>query len=99
MIGIGATPCPACPLIPAAYALLIVALTLELCGGSDQSVLPTRTPCGCRQQPRGYLMGFSSLPVAPGDEAYETAFQFIGQSARSSSSSARRPGPTSCPAL
>src|SRR6185503_20853809 len=61
--------------------LLVVALTLAIsCGGGDQEKpLPTRTPAAAGQQPRSYLMGFSSQPPAPGDEAYKATFRFIGQ--------------------
>ena len=61
--------------------LLAVALTLAVsCGGGDQEKpLPTRTPAAGAQQPRPYVMGFSSQPPSPGDEAYKATFRFIGQ--------------------
>src|SRR5215213_4120512 len=61
--------------------MLVAVLTLAIsCGGGDQEKpLPTRTPAAAGQQPRSYLMGFSSPPPAPGDEAYKATFRFIGQ--------------------
>jgi len=65
---------------PALVFVLLIAL-LTACGGSgnDVKVAPTRTPAAVGS-PRGFLMGFSSLPYAQGDEAYRASFKFIGDS-------------------
>jgi hypothetical protein len=62
------------------FTLLTLALVFAVaCGGGDQpKPLPTRTPAAGGQQPRSYLMGFSSQPPLPGDEAYKATFRFIG---------------------
>ena len=66
---------------PPAFLLLILLALLTACGGSGNAVkvAPTRTPAAVGS-PRGYLMGFSSLPYAQGDEAYRASFKFLGDS-------------------
>jgi hypothetical protein len=61
--------------------LLLVAplgLAAACGGGGAAKPLPTRTPATGAQQPRSYVMGFSSQPFGPGDEAYRATFRFIG---------------------
>jgi hypothetical protein len=65
---------------PPALLLLLLLVLLAACGGgSGVKVAPTRTPSAVGS-PRGYLMGFSSLPYAQGDEAYRASFKFLGDS-------------------
>src|SRR5215471_14063992 len=64
-----------------AFPILLLLALLSACGGSGDNVkvAPTRTPAAVGA-PRGFVMGLSSLPVAPGDEAYKDGFKFAGVS-------------------
>jgi hypothetical protein len=69
------------PLVLLPLVLLGAILSLALsCGGNGDQPrpLPTRTPAAVGA-PRPYVMGFSSQPPAPGDEAYKATFRFIGE--------------------
>jgi hypothetical protein len=60
---------------------LVLALTLLLTacqGGEELGPNPRGPGIG---QPRPFLMGFSSVPTAPTDEAYRAAFRFAGSAA------------------
>ena len=66
-------------LLPLTMLVAILVLAVSCGGGDQEKPLPTRTPAAGGQQPRPYLMGFSSQPPGPGDEPYKATFRFIGQ--------------------
>jgi hypothetical protein len=56
---------------------LFLAVAVISCRGEDAPASPRGSGIG---EPRPFLMGLSSVPTAPTDEAYRAAFQFAGAS-------------------